>query len=211
MRTFWISATFLAVGGLSVVAWNRNQDKETAAVTESPSEDENENDDLQARLARLEHLAGRSVAAAITSPGITKATGEPEAEKGEAPREGGAAPEALRTETPQETAATVVGELTQSGPPQADWTSRVQSTLDGWKAKSSLGTKVALGDMQCFARGCTFVATYADRNALDRVNDDMRASEPFERLNAPSFLSGPVETQTGQLQVVWVLYSQEQS
>ncbi|MDZ4694441.1 MAG: hypothetical protein SGI86_04780 [Deltaproteobacteria bacterium] len=71
MRTFWISVIFLGLGGLSVVAWSRLRGTQPSAVAEFAAPSENE-DDLRARLARLEHLAGRSVAAAISQPSNEK-------------------------------------------------------------------------------------------------------------------------------------------
>lgn len=210
MRAFLISIIALAVGALSVVAWNRIQRKEAPAVSE-PAPDNESDDDLRARLTRLERLADRSFAAAMTRPDVTKAAGGSEADNSETSRKGPAAPEPPRMETPEEAAKEVIGELTQSGPPQGDWSSRVHSTLETWKTKSALGTKVALSDVQCFARGCTFTGTFPDRDAFDRAIEDMQGSEPFERLNAPSFRSSPMETENGQLKAVWVLYSQERS
>jgi hypothetical protein len=207
MRTLWTSLTFLAIGGLSVVAWNRIHAKEATAVSQATHENEN-NDDLRDRLERLERLTGRSVAAAMTSPGAAKPASESADVHNETAK---SPPEPPRMATAEEAATEAVGELTQSGLPRGDWSSRVQNTLETWKSGSPLGTKVALGDVRCFARGCTFVATFSDRESFDRVNDDMQGSKPFERLNAPSFRSGPMETESGQLKAVWVLYSQEQS
>jgi hypothetical protein len=106
--------------------------------------------------------------------------------------------------------AEVLGELRRSGPPQGAWPSRVQGTFQAWKSSSTLAGKVDFSDFQCFQRGCTLVATYPDRDAFDQVNEDIREAKPFEKLNYPAFRSGPMETQSGQIRAVWVLYSQEE-
>ncbi len=90
MRTFWISVIFIGLGGISFIAWGRLRSTGPSDAVELTVQGES-NDDLRARLDRLEHLAGRSVAAAISQPRIadsfdkdavgTEAHAEPAPEK----------------------------------------------------------------------------------------------------------------------------------
>jgi hypothetical protein len=108
-----------------------------------------------------------------------------------------------------EEAAEVVGVVKTSGPAQGNWPTKARATFDAWRNSSSLAGKVELSDFQCFRRGCTFIAMHADRMTFDHALMDMRETEAFQSLNPAAFRSGPIETPSGQIKAVWVLYADE--
>jgi hypothetical protein len=110
-------------------------------------------------------------------------------------------PQVARTEAERN-----LKKLEQSGPASSLLNTRASGTVESWKELAGL-KGVEFSDVRCFKDGCTVTSLHHDSIAAATAGGELVQSNRFILWPGNKFRSGPLETSSGQVQFVWILYS----
>jgi hypothetical protein len=100
--------------------------------------------------------------------------------------------------------------LEQSGPASSALTASAVKAVENLKKVHELAG-AEWSDFRCFGNGCAVTATSKDVSSAQTVGQAIMQSEHFLAWSGPKFRSGPVETPSGQVQTIVILYRHTES